>query len=134
MPRPVDCAELGVSVKFGQATCYDDGTIAVSGPAVLWAPSLRLGLDGRARRVGPLQGAILDLVARGLHARGELASALGASPDTVSYSLRSLVRKGLLVAVRATDGGPCRTLYFLPGQPWAEELRERGMRPCRAAR
>lgn len=130
MAKQVQCDELGVSVRFGNVMCYDDGSVVVEGPAVLWVSRASLGIDGRSRRVGASQRAVLEAISNGAHSREEIASAVSLSVGTLGYSLSSLVRKGLVVLVKATSGGPCRSFYFLPGQDIQGYLRAHGLQPC----
>ncbi len=130
MAKPIDCSLIGVIVKFGSITCYDDGTVTSDGPSVIWSPRLASLSDGRAKRIGEVQRRIVELMSKGLHTKDELATALGLSKDTVSYSVSSLIRKGVVTSVAATDGGPCRSYYFLVNQDIARYLEERGLRRC----
>ncbi|ADL19002.1 hypothetical protein ASAC_0595 [Acidilobus saccharovorans 345-15] len=131
MAKQVQCNSIGVSVKFGNVTCYDDGSIVVEGPAVLWVSKALMGVDGRSRKVGAVQRAIMDAISRGLHTREEIAASVGISIGSLGYSLTSLVRKGLVMLVKATSGGPCRSYYFLPGQDIQAYLTANRLVPCR---
>ncbi|MGC9072194.1 MAG: hypothetical protein ACP5HK_05830 [Acidilobus sp.] len=131
MSQVVPCQSLGVYVRFGDATCYSDGTVTVSGPAVLFIPSAVRSLDGRSRRVGRVQADIIRAVSSGHHLKEEMVSYTGASPSVVAASLAALVRKGLLRTLRATSGGPCRTYYLTPDQSPDELMSRLGLSPCR---
>ena len=134
MSGVVPCQSIGVIVRFGDVTCFSDGTVTASGPAVIYVQHAARALDGRSRRVGRLQAEVLRAVASGLRVREDVARAVGASQGAVASALASLVRKGMLKAVRATPGGPCRTYYLLPSESADELISRLGLRPCRKSR
>jgi hypothetical protein len=134
LSEAVPCESVGVVVRFGDVTCYADGTVTAQGPAVIWLPAAQRSLDGRSRRVGRVQQAILKAVEAGAHTREEVIKATGLPKGTVWVALASLVRKGLLKVITATPGGPCRSYYLAPGQSPDELIRGLGLRPCRQGR
>jgi len=59
LSEAVPCESIGVVVRFGDVTCYADGTVTAQGPAVIWLPAAQRSLDGRARGGGGGQEAHL---------------------------------------------------------------------------
>jgi len=117
LSEAVPCESIGVVVRFGDVTCYADGTVAAQGPAVIWLPAAQRSLDGRSRRVGRVQQAILKAVEAGAHTREEVVKATGLPKGTVWVALASLVRKGLL---KADQRYPWRAVQVLLPSPGPE--------------
>ncbi|AMD30133.1 hypothetical protein SE86_00280 [Acidilobus sp. 7A] len=130
LSRQVQCSSIGITVKYGNVTCYDDGSVVVEGPAVVQVSRAIAWVDGRSRKVGNVQKLVLDVISRGFHARDEIGGEANISKGALGYVLASLTRKGMVVLVKATSGGPCRSYYFLPGQDIDGYLKSRGLRPC----
>jgi hypothetical protein len=70
LSEAVPCESIGVVVRFGDVTCYADGTVTAQGPAVIWLPAAQRSLDGRSRRVGRVQQPYLMPLRQGPHEGG----------------------------------------------------------------